>query len=138
MVGNWLPQDALNFSEEQALSFVYDYLDPTQIRISVAGLSERRGWGVRGNGPDPAGVTLGSGLIKYEITDTGWIVAATGKAWPEGSSHPGSKLRGVNGESRGTLLVQMLEPRRIRFEVFLGQLPSLVEGFTSAARIYGR
>ena len=138
LVGNWFLEGTEGYSEEQALSFVYDYLDPTQIRISVGGLSGRRGWGVRGNAPDPADVIPASGLIKYEITDTGWIVASTGEFWSEGSSHPGSELRGVNGDSTGSLLVQMLGDRRIKIEVFLGQPPSQVEGFTSAARIYER
>ena len=137
LVGIWF-QEGTGYGEGQALAFAYDYLDPTQIRISVGGLVERRGWGVRGNAPDPADVTPASGLIMYEITGTGWVVAATGEEWPEGSPHPGSELKGVNGESRGSLLVQMLGDRRVKVEVFLGQPSSRSEGFTSAARIYER
>ena len=88
---------------------------------------------MRGIAPDPADVTPASGLIKYEITATGWVVAATGEPWSEGTRHPGSELRGVNGETRGSLLVQMLEDRRIKLEVFLGQAPDQVQGFTDAA-----
>ena len=138
LVGNWFLTGTESYNERSALSFVYDYLDPTQIRISVGGLVERRGWGVRGIAPDPADVTPASGLIKYEITATGWVVAATGEPWSEGTRHPGSELRGVNGETRGSLLVQMLEDRRIKLEVFLGQAPDQVQGFTDAARIYRR
>ena len=140
LVGNWFLEGTEGRREQTALSFVYDYLDPTQIRISVGGLDERErgGWGVTGNAPDPADVTPASGPIKYEITGTGWIVAATGETWPEGSDHPGSALRGVNLDSRGSLLVRMQEDRRIKIEVFLGQPPSQVEEFTSAALIYER
>ena len=138
LVGNWFSEGTGFYSEQEAASFVYDYLDPTQIRISVGGLVQRRGWGVRGNQPDPADVTPASGLIVYEITDTGWIIAATSETWPEGSPHPGSELRGVNLDSSGSLLVQMLEDRRIKIEVFLGQPPSEVGGFTGGALIYER
>ena len=138
LVGNWFSEGTGFYSEQEAASFVYDYLDPTQIRISVGGLVQRRGWGVRGNQPDPADVTPASGLIVYEITDTGWIIAATSETWPEGSPHPGSELRGVNLDSSGSLLVQMLEDHRIKIEVFLGQPPSEVGGFTGGALIYER
>ena len=138
LVGNWFLEGTEHHDEAKMLAFAYDYLDPTQIRISLAGFVERRGWGVHGNAPDPAGITTESGLIRYEITGTGWVVAATGETWPEGSSHPGSELRGVNGDSRGTLLVEMLGDRRIKIEVFLGRPPSQVEGFTGAAQIYTR
>ena len=138
LVGNWFLEGTKGADEQRGLAFVYDYLDPTQIRISVSGISWRRGWGVRGNAPDPADVTLASGLIKYEIMDTGWIVASTGETWSEGPGQPGSELRGVNLDSIGSLLVQMLEDRRIKIEVFLEQPPSQVEGFTSEARIYER
>ena len=99
---------------------------------------EGRGWGIAGNAPDPSDVTTASGIIKYEIFETGWIVAATGDAWSEASSHPGSALRGVNGESRGTVLVEMIGDRRIKIEVFLGQPPSQVEGFTDSSVFYTR
>ena len=118
LVGNWFPAGTEYKDEQTALSFVYNYLNPTQVRISVGGLVEHRGWGVRGNAPDPADVTPASGLIKYEITRTG--------------------LGGVNEETRGSLLVQMLGERRIKMEVFLEQAPDQVQGFTSAARIYER
>ena len=138
LVGNWFLEGAKGADEQKALAFVYDYLDPTQIRISVGGLVERRGCGVRGNAPDPTEVTPASGLIKYEITGTGWLVADTGEPWPEGSNLPGSELTGVNLDSRWSLLVQMLGDRLIKIEVFMGRPPSQVEGFTSGARIYLR
>ncbi len=74
----------------------------------------------------------------YEIFETGWIVAATGDSWSEASSHPGSALTGVNGEFRGTVLVEMTEDRRIKIEVFLGQTPSRIEGFTDSSVFYTR
>ena len=138
LVGSWFLEGTERYSEGQALSFVYDYLDPAMIRISIGGLDKRRGWGVRGNAPDPANVTPASGLIKYEITESGWVVAATEETWSEGSSPPGSALRGINGDSSGSLLVQMLGDRRIKTEVFLERPPGQVVGFTTEARIYER
>ena len=137
LIGNWFLEGTVDYRGSGPLVFpnywyghfaiVYDYIDPTQIRIGVGGLGDDGGmvFGVRGNSPDPADVTPTSGLIKYEITSSRY-------------SFPGSEIRGDNGETRGTLLVQMLGDRRIELEVFLGQAPDQVQGFTSAARIYLR
>ena len=45
LVGNWFLEGAENQGEEVMLAFAYDYLDPTQVRISVGGYVERRGGG---------------------------------------------------------------------------------------------
>ena len=94
-------------------------------------------FGGRGNTPDPADVTPSSGIIKYELMQADWVVATTGEHWDR-ASNPGSELRGPYGHEKGTLLIQMIENRRIKVEVFLEKAPSEVEGFTDAARIYER
>ena len=149
LVGNWFLEGTVDYRGSGPLRFpnywyghlaiVYDYLDPTAIRISVGGLGDYGGmlFGVRGNAPDPADVTQASGLVKYELMGTSWVVAATGEPWDQ-SRHPGSAIRAVSSDSRGTALVQMLGDRRIKMEVFLEQAPDQVQGFTSAARIYLR
>ena len=128
LVGNWFLEGGENPGEAARLAFVFDYLDPTQVRIPIGGMVEGRGWGIAGNAPDPSDVTTASGIIKYEIFETGWKVAATGDAWSEASSQPGSALRGVNGNSRATVLVEMIGDRRIKIEVFLGNVQAGLKG----------
>ena len=149
LVGNWFLEGTVDYRGSGPLRFqnywyghlaiVYDYLDPTAIRISVGGLGDYGGmlFGVRGNTPDPADVTPASGLVKYELMGTSWVVAATGERWDQ-SRHPGSAIRAVSSDFRGTALVQMLGDRRIKMEVFLERAPDQVEGFTNGARIYER
>ena len=85
LAGNRFPSGTDYHDYPNAVSFGYDNLYPTHVRISVGGLVDGRGWSAKSNAPDPADVTPASGLVEYEITRTG--------------------LGGVNGETRGSLLV---------------------------------
>ena len=81
---------------------------------------------MKGNGPDPAGVSVASALVKYELV---------------GLEHVGDfPVATVNIEDTtlGVFLVQMINDRQIKIELFLGTLPRDVEEFTTAARIYDR
>ncbi len=77
LVGNWF-YDGGDYSTSGRyghLSVVYDYVDPTLIRISFPheGITEEdcrecQGvYGVKGNEPDPASVSVSSGMVKYEL-----------------------------------------------------------------------
>ena len=77
LVGNWF-YDGGDYSTPGRyghLSIVYDYIDPTLIRISFPheGITEEdcrecQGvYGVAGNEPDPADVTVARGSVKYEL-----------------------------------------------------------------------
>jgi hypothetical protein len=62
------------------LAFVYDHLDPTQVRVSLGdfgGLAAQ--FGVVGNGPDPATVGVGS-LVEYELAEWQYF-NAEGNLW---------------------------------------------------------
>ncbi len=84
----------------------------------------------------PDKVEVGSGLVKYEIAQ--WShVDSTGQNWI-GQAFPVGNLRFQADQSQGTVLVQMLEKRKIKVEVFLNKTPSQVSGFTSAAKTYNR
>jgi hypothetical protein len=101
---------------ESQLAFVYDKYDPAQIRITCGGTLALAHFDrpVVGNGPDPSTISISSGLIKYDISVSSPL------------------------QPPGVFLVQMLDTRRIRAEVFPELTPAEVTNFTAAAEIYVR
>jgi hypothetical protein len=117
--GNWFLEStpiAWNASSYQyassQLCFVYDMYDPTKIRISAGGTLKLAPfvYGVKGNTPDHGEISVSSGIIKYEITSSPTAV----------------------------MLVQLIESRKIKAEVFPNRTKDQVAAFTSEAKIYVR
>ena len=83
---------------------------------------------VLNNGADPAQVSIDTGQVKYELVESN---ASTGdldrQEPPSGNDVP-----------IGTLLVEMLDARSIKVELFIGMRADTVDGFTELARIYRR
>lgn len=118
------------------LAIVYDSIDPEHILFSVGtfeGKAEQ--FGVKGNIPDPVEVSVDSGLIKYELTT--YRHYDGDKGWDFRSLVKGLKVK--NGDNVvGVVLLQMLEDRKLKLEIFPGKQASQVSGFTSNAMIYER
>ena len=109
------------------LTFAYHHLAPSVIIVSIGELDGRaRQFAVRGNTPDPAKVSKADGPVKYTLVT------------PNVDSRTGKPLPGFDERTYGTLLVQLVEERKLKFEAFPGQTGSEVKGFTSAARVYER
>lgn len=153
IVGNWFGEGSGGFRDLNAqpklcgnfpcpyweghLALVYDYVDPTQLRVSVgynAGLLDGTPYGVRGNGPDFKDVGAEDSLVKYELVGLRDVTSERG--WPVALD----PLIEISDESKflGTMFVQMLEPQKIKMEVFPGKTRDQVSGFTSKAKIYTR
>lgn len=117
LVGNWFFEDITDPLREwdKHLTFVYDWDDPSQIRISVGGtLSMPVGvYQVEGNYPDPAEVSAESGMVVYRLMGT--------TNW--------------QGET-ATILAQVVDSERIKVEAFEGYPPNLE--FTNNALHYTR
>lgn len=120
------------------LSFVYDYLDPTALVISIGdygGVSQQ--FGVKGNSPDPASIDQATGLHKYELAQLEHYRATTGVSWDGMHVFSDIKAR-PQIQVQGVALVQMLENRKIKFEVFPGKNAAQVSGFDDRAILYER
>lgn len=118
------------------IAFVYDYIDPSQLRISIGhdwGLSGRTPFGVKGNSSDFRDVGIEDELVKYELVSLKDISREKGY-------DANSPLITINNEAQilGTLLVQVLDNNSIKVEISPGKTKEQASGFTSNAIIYER
>jgi len=145
LVGNWFEEGteayesgAPGFSTKNHLAIAYNHIDPTLVEISF-GAEDDTGitiedclvcdysYGVKGNKPDPADVSVETGLVKYELLGEEHI------------DHPlGVRVGASTDEVLGVFLVQMLDDRTIKGEVFPKKKASQVTGFTVNSIIYHR
>ena len=84
---------------------------------------------VLGNSPNPADVSVDTGVIKFELVDSGL---------GEGDLSRSGVPSGSDVLPVGTLLVQMLDERSVKTELFVGIRADKVNVFTENARIYRR
>jgi hypothetical protein len=119
------------------LAIAYDHIDPQQVRISIGaetGIPQEAchicqgAYGVRGNSPDPASVSTGSGLIKYDLVAREFIDES-------GIREPN---RNAEDQILGVFLAQVLDDTTIKVEVFAGTTSAQVAGFSEKARLYRR
>lgn len=141
LVGNWFKagRDKNERSEywTNNLSIVYDHIDESQIRVSFGDFDGYpKAYGVRGNTPDPATVSLNSGLVKYELVKFDYY-DSSGKVWDAINFVPDLVAKNTQ-ELAGTVLFQLMEDGRLKIETFPGKISDQVSGFTSNARIYER
>ena len=112
------------------LTIAYDNLDPTQIRVSNGADWEHGPFGVKGNGPNPADVGVEDGLVEYELLELKHVQIP---GFPSVSKTVSDGTTIV-----GTMLVQMLDDRTMRMEVFPDLPADLVSIFSTNAKNYFR
>lgn len=151
-VGGWFEEGSGGFRDETKdpglcgnfpcpywdghLALVYDFIDPSQLRVSIGhdwGLSSKTPFGVKGNEPDFKNIDKSDGLVKYELVGLKDVTKEKGY-------ESNSTLITENDESKilGTMLIEMLEDRMIKMEIFPGKTKDQVSGFTSNAKVYQR
>ena len=146
LVGTWFREGNNGFGDTGGrnpapwrahLSIVYDSLDPEMIIVSIgdyAGQPEQ--FAVKGNAPDPAKVGQGE-KIKYELVQVDHYRTSTNQSWDR--MRPYNDVKGRPGAyAKGTVLVQLIAPRKFKFEAFPNKTLSEVTDFTNSARIYER
>jgi len=137
---NWyegLPNVKSSFGEywKTHISFSSDPVDPNFFVISLGNFDgEAMQFGAKGNSPKPEEVK--SELVKYDLVEKGYV-DSSGKEWGFGPAVKG--LHVDHGrEIKGVVLVQLLENKKLKFELFPGKTASQVSGFTENAKIYER
>ena len=143
LVGTWFQKDTNGYAGADLnrywaghLTFAYDKYDPRAIVVSVGTFDGRSTQGVvTGNSPDPADVTIESGLILYELRP--WDYYADGTFWNGWNLVKGPTLL-PRTESYGVIAVELVGDRELRVETFPGLKPADIEGFSTAALTYVR
>ena len=139
LVGNWFKlgdsySGTGNYWEGH-LSAVYDHMDPSQIRISLGDFNgQSKQFGVLGNEPDPALVSVQNGLVKYELVSFDYYVGS--QYWDRQSP---DDITSKNSQTvEGVVLMQVLDDSQLKVEIFPGKNASQVNEFTDAAEFYDR
>jgi len=144
LVGNWFIEGSNwyrgNSDDYWAthLAIAYDYIDSDRIVFSIPNFDSTDSvqLGVLGNLPNPAEVGVAQGLVKYELVRYDYY-GPDGSSWDRSSVVKGLKTRSYNN-IEGVVLAQLLEDRKLKFEVFPGKTADSVTSFTQNAKIYER
>lgn len=147
LVGTWFKEGNDGFGESGGedpspwrahLSFAYDSLDPSALVVSIGdyGGSSAQ-FAVKGNSPDPATIDVSSDLLKYELTFMEYFRSSSGEKWDRMHVYTDIQAR-PQSIVQGVALVQILDSRKIKFELFPGKSANQVTGFTNSALIYER
>ena len=152
LIGNWFEESRDGYAGDSTdpgkeywkehLSIAPFALDPTAFIISVGFLANENGiagnqFSIPRDAPDPATVGVENGLVEYELR-TWKDVKEDGSKWDHFSATKGIKLNNDNFPIQGCAVVQLLEKRKLKFEVFLRQSCENVSNFSSNAKIYER
>lgn len=143
LVGSWFRENSNGYAGLDPnnywlghLSFSYDYIVPDHIIASFGDYAgEQRQFGVLGNAPDPADVGVSTGLVKYDLVSYEYYDGAT--PWDRSSFTQGMTMDNYSFID-AVVLVQLVEERRLKVEIFHGQTSADVSAFTDDAIHYVR
>lgn len=143
MVGNWFLEGTNGYAGLDTgnywlghLALAYDSIDLDHIIVSFGDFNdEEKQFGVSSNAPDPAEVSVATGLVKYELTSYDYYNGA--EVWDRSTLIQGLNVQNYNSV-QGVVLFQLIEDRRLKVEIFPGQTAQTVTAFTENALFYVR
>lgn len=145
LVGNWFVSDSGGYSGtgprdgywKTHLSITPNVYDPSVFIISLGDFGGQALQFIAiGNTPNPAGVGVDTGLVKYDLTKYQYV-KTDGSKWDNMAVTKNPKPVPSSG-NEGCLLVQLTAARSLKAESFVKQSCSLVAGFDSSAKTYER
>jgi hypothetical protein len=117
------------------LSIAYDSIDPDAIVVSIGTyIDSARQFCVKGNAPNPANISVNE-LVVYELTDIEYMKNET--MWDRNNLVKGLKISDSE-HVQGVILLQLVEDRKVKVELFPGKTGTEVQGFTDNFRFYVR
>ena len=141
LLGNWFKvgrdKNERNEYWTRGLSIVYDHIDESQVRVSLGNFDGYpKAFGVRGNSPDPKGVTKSSGVAKYELMKFDYY-DSSGNKWDTISFASGLTAKNTD-ELAGVVLFELQNDGKLKVEAFPEKSADQVSVFTSKAVLYER
>ncbi len=85
----------------------------------------------------PEAITPKSGLVKIELVH-GTYVDTAGQSWLQQTFTKGPKVSTNDANTQATALVQLIDQRTLKFEVFPNKTAADISGFTANAKTYTR
>jgi hypothetical protein len=146
LIGNWFLEGTNGYAGKNSvneywgghLAVVPDYIDPTLWHFSIGDWQgQPQQFGINPK-QDPATVDVNSGLVAYELQSSEYYNGDTGNTWMSNEGPIRNPKSRVNGQVQGTVLLQLIESRKLKVETFPGKKMSDVTGFTSNAKMYER
>ena len=143
LVGNWFQEGTNGYAGLDTanywvghLAMAYDSIDPEHIIASFGDYSgQPLQFGVKGNMPDPADVSVATGPVKYELVSYDYYDGA--EVWDRASLIKGLKVKNyVNVQ--GVVLFQLIDDRLLKVEIFPNKVANEVTDFTENVLIYVR
>ncbi len=143
LVGNWFVEGTNGYAGNPPdywkthLSIVPNHLDPNAIIFSTGNYNGEAGqFTVQGNTPNPADVSVSSGIVRYNLVNYTYKTQ-TGGYWDRMS--PEKDLILVEGQELfGSVLLQLLEDRKLKVEIFPNANFDESLEFTENAVVYER
>ncbi|MEK7113058.1 MAG: hypothetical protein AAB875_07150 [Patescibacteria group bacterium] len=147
LIGNWFLEETNGYSglgegkvqnySKTHLAIAPDHIDPSGTIFSTGDFNgEPKQFGIPRNSPNPKDVGVETGLIKYELTDYDWY-KPDGERWDRKSLAKDLKFK-EGSTLKGCALVQLIENKKLKVEVFGEASCSQIPGFDSGAKIYER
>jgi len=146
--GSWFLENTNGYAGIEAsnywlghLAFAYDYIMPDHIIVSFGDYAsdqdphDQKQFGVVGNTPDPADVSIDTGLVKYDLVQYEYYDGA--QPWDRKTLVKGLTMSNYSS-IYGVALVQLVETQKLKMEIFYNQDSSQVSGFSDGAVYYVR
>ena len=155
LIGNWFIKGSGGYSgvshgidsnySKTHLAFAPDLYDPSHFIVSVGSLYDklpasqqsRMQHMTAANAPNPADVSVATGLVKYDLVDWRYY-NPDGTMWDSFKPAKGLTARTTSGSNFGCATAQLTAARELKFEVFVGKDCSSVGGFDNDAVTYTR
>jgi hypothetical protein len=147
LVGNWFVEGTNGYAGDGSvmqywdghLAVVPDYIDPTRWHFSIGSWNggQATQFGIKGI-PDPTIVGVETGPVKYELHFSEYVDGNTNQPWRSNEGPIANPKAQQTGPLQGTVILQLIEPRKLKVETFPGKAADQVTGFTSNAVVYER
>lgn len=147
LIGNWFLEGTSGYSGigepgngywKGHLSIVPNHIDPTLWHVSIGDWKGVATQFAIEPSQDPAAIGPENGLIKYELRQSELYNGDTNQPWLSNEGPIANPKGRVTGEVKGTILLQLIEPRKLKVETFPDKPASTVSTFSSAAKMYER